>query len=82
MNTKVEAQQILQNLNAGADFSQMASQYSIGPGSEYGGDLGFFVPGQMMKEMETHALNLQVGEYSGVIETDNGYLIVLKTDEK
>ncbi|UCH62605.1 MAG: rhomboid family intramembrane serine protease [Fidelibacterota bacterium] len=81
VKTEAKARQILQDLNNGADFSVIASQYSIGPGSENGGDLGFFAPGEMMKDLETHVINLQVGEYSGIIETDAGYLILLKIEE-
>ncbi len=79
--TEVEAQQIMEQLRVGANFSEMARQYSIGPGSLEGGDLGYFALGEMMSQLEAEALKLQVGEYGGVIETGSGYFILMKTEE-
>ncbi|MCK4403862.1 MAG: tetratricopeptide repeat protein, partial [candidate division Zixibacteria bacterium] len=36
----------------------------------------------MMEELNVTALKLEVGQYSGIIETSVGYFILMKTDEK
>lgn len=82
VKTKPEAQKILQKLGAGADFAELARQYSIGPGKKEGGDVGYFAPGSMMEELNAVALNLKIGDYSGVVETSKGYFILMKADEK
>jgi len=82
LKTKTEAHRVLQKLGAGADFAELAGQYSIGPGKEEGGDMGFFAPGDLVEELNAVALGLKIGEYSGIVETSKGYFILMKTDEK
>jgi len=82
LRTESEAYDILFKLLDGADFAELARQYSIAPGREEGGDMGYFAPEGMMKELSIVAYNLRVGEFSRIIETDKGYFILLKTDEK
>jgi len=82
IKTKPEAQQILQKLDAGIDFIELASQHSIGPGKEQGGDLGYFAPGDMMEKLNDVVVHLKIGEYSEIVETSKGYFILMKTDEK
>jgi len=73
--------QVLQQARSGADFAQLAAQYSEEPGAaERGGDLGFFGPGQMMQPFEEAARALAPGEI-GVAETPYG-LHIIKLEEK
>ena len=44
-----------------------------------GGDLGEFGRGQMQKPFEDATYALQVGEMSGVVDTDSGVHIILRT---
>ena len=81
VEARTEAQKILRKLDNGADFSALARQYSIGPGSEEGGDIGYSAPGDLMRELETVAADLQVGQYSSIIEIGHRYFIIKKTDE-
>ncbi|HEX9971809.1 MAG TPA: tetratricopeptide repeat protein [bacterium] len=82
VKTKTTAQEIWQKLDAGIDFATLALQYSIGPANEQGGDLGYLYPGDMLAELDSVAVNLKVGQYSPIIESSNGYFILMKTDEK
>lgn len=81
--SKAEAQTLIQNLlnqvQGGADFGQLAGQYSDCPSKAKGGDLGTFGKGQMVKEFETTAFGLPVGGVSGVVETQFGYHIIQRT---
>jgi peptidyl-prolyl cis-trans isomerase C len=72
---------IKSELDAGADFEELAKKKSDGPGATTGGDLGFFTKGQMVPEFDKAAFELPVGGTSGVIETKFGYHI-LRVEEK
>jgi len=77
-----KAQDVLDQLNKGKDFAELARQYSEDPGSApNGGDLGFFGRGQMVPAFENAAFAMKPGEVSGIVESDFGYHII-KTLEK
>ena len=83
---------VTQELEAGAEFSELAKKYSEGPSSEQGGALrgrnpelppgDYFARGDMAKPFEDTAFDtLQPGEVSGLVETRFGYHII-KLEEK
>ena len=75
--TQEQADGILAQLQAGADFGTLASQQSTDPGSkDKGGDLGWFGKGVMDPPFEAAAFALQPGQLSAVIKGDNGYHII------
>lgn len=72
-----EAQQVLEELQAGADFEVLARRFSDDPGSkEAGGDLGWFRPGRMVPEFESAAFAMRPGQTSGIVRSDFGYHII------
>lgn len=71
---------VLSELDAGESFEALAREYSQDGTAEQGGDLGFFGQGQMVPEFEQAAFDLEVGETSGIVETQFGYHIVRVTD--
>ncbi len=76
--TEAEAQSVLNQLLAGADFAALAQQYSLDEATKVnGGDLGFFPRGILLApEVEEAAFALQPGQISGVITSQFGYHIV------
>ena len=66
-------------LDEGADFAELAAANSDCPSGRSGGDLGPFGRGQMVPEFEEAAFNMEIGDVSGVIETDFGYHLVKRT---
>ena len=70
--------EIYDELMAGADFSELAKEYSKDPGSaSKGGDLGWFGYGTMVREFQDAAFGLkEVGEISKPFKTQFGYHIV------
>ena len=73
VKTQAEADAILQELKAGADFQQLATKKSISPTGAKGGDLGDAYPGDFSPEFEKAILALKVGEISPVVKTENGF---------
>ena len=73
-----QANEILEQLQSGTDFAQLARQYSLDPSTkESGGDLGFFPRGTLVvPEVEEAAFTLTVGQISPVISSPMGYHIV------
>tara|TARA_B100000614_G_scaffold211604_1_gene194887 strand:- start:1538 stop:2617 length:1080 start_codon:yes stop_codon:yes gene_type:complete len=77
---RAQLEDIRQQIVDGADFAEMAREYSQGPSAENGGDLGTFGRGQMVPEFEQVAFSLDVGEVSDIVETQFGYHIVQVTE--
>lgn len=79
---QAKADDILKQLKGGADFAKLAKENSEDPGSAVnGGELGFIVKGQTVKNFEDTAWSLKPGELSGVIKTEYGFHI-LQLQEK
>jgi foldase protein PrsA len=61
----------------GKDFSQLVQQYSQDPQTkDRGGDLGWSERGRQVPEFEKAALELKVGQTSGVVRTPFGFHII------
>ena len=83
--TKERADEVLVRLQAGEDFAFLAREYSEDISSrESGGDVGFFPRGVMPPEVEEIAFGLQVGEVSGIVQSQFGFHIlqVLEKEER
>lgn len=79
-----EARDIIEKLNNGEDFAELAKEYSDDAGSaEDGGLLNPFGHGVMIQEFEDAAKALKDNEYSKEpVKTENGYHIILKESQK
>ncbi|EEH51543.1 uncharacterized protein MICPUCDRAFT_23204 [Micromonas pusilla CCMP1545] len=60
-------------------FADLAAKVSDCSSAKHGGDLGFFGPGKMQKAFEDGAFALEVGAMSGVVDSDSGLHIILRT---
>lgn len=60
----------------GADFEQLAIEYSEGPSARKGGDLGIFSADRMVDEFSDAAFQLEAGEISKPIKTKFGFHII------
>lgn len=68
------ARQVAEQLDAGARFADLAVLYD----PITGGELGWFPRGYLLEpELEEATFSLEPGQYSGVIETEVGYHILL-----
>lgn len=72
-----KAEEILERIKNGEDFSTLAGKYSEDAGSaEKGGDLGFFERGTMVKPFEDAAFSLEKGEVGDPVESRFGFHII------
>ncbi len=79
---KVKADELYKQASA-ANFPDLAKLNSTDLGSkESGGDLGYFQKGMMTKSFEDAVFAAKVGQIIGPIETEFGYHIIYKTDER
>jgi len=70
-------QDIKAQLDAGADFAELAGQYSEDPASaQRGGDLGFTKRGDFVREFEEVAYALEENQVSDIVQTQFGYHII------
>ena len=67
----------------GADFEQLAKQYSQEPNAKNsGGHLGYFTVFNMVYPFETAAYNTKVGDISDIVRTSFGYHIIKVNDRR
>jgi peptidyl-prolyl cis-trans isomerase SurA len=79
---KLKAESVLAELHNGESFEELAEKYSDDPGSkENGGDLGYFERRMMVKEFDEAAFKMEVGQISGLVQTNFGYHIIKLTDK-
>ncbi len=76
---EAEAQDLIAKLNAGETFEALAKTFSKCPSGKDGGNLGEFGRGQMVTAFEKAAFALEVGEVSGVVQTQFGYHLIKRT---
>ena len=81
-SAKQEALSILDRVNKGESFEELAKKYSEDGSASDGGDLGYFEKGDMVENFQKAIEEIEVGELNqNIIETPYGYHIVKKTDE-
>ena len=74
---------ILEKINGGADFSEMAKKHSEDSTAEEGGDLGWFGEGSMVPSFEAAAFALEKGQTSKKpVRTPFGWHLIRLDDKK
>ena len=81
VETEEEAKKVIDELDSGEDFGEVAAKYSKCPSKDAGGSLGEFGRGQMVPEFEEAAFSLDVGELSEPVKTDFGYHVIIVDDK-
>jgi peptidyl-prolyl cis-trans isomerase C len=84
VKTEEEAKVIIDQLNDGADFAEIAKEKSMDPGSgQSGGDLGFFKRGTMVRPFEEAAFDLKPGKYTrNPVKSDFGWHVILVEERR
>ena len=83
LETPEDAEAVIVELEAGADFADLARERSIGPSGPGGGDLGWFSQRDMVAAFAEAAFALGVGEFSTEpVETQFGWHVILVEDRR
>jgi foldase protein PrsA len=78
LETEEEAEAVVKELGAGANFAELATEKSTDPSAKTNkGNLGFFERGQMVKEFEDVAFSLKVGKISEPTKSQFGYHVII-----
>ena len=81
VNEEKDALKIINKIKVKSEFSKLAKKYSIGPSRNNGGNLGWFGPGQMVKEFEQATFRLKKGMITTKpVKTKFGYHIIMLND--
>lgn len=82
VETEDDAKAIIDELNDGADFAQLAKDKSTGPSGPNGGSLGTFGRGQMVPAFENAAFGMPPGSHSAApVQTQFGWHVIMVTDK-
>ena len=84
VESQSEAISIIEKLDSGEQFSELAKEYSIGPSASNGGSLGnFFSPNQMVKPFSDAVQLLANNKYSKTpVQTEFGWHVILREDSR
>jgi peptidyl-prolyl cis-trans isomerase C len=76
VDSNEKAEDLKTQIAGGADFADLAREFSSCPSGRRGGDLGSFGPGQMVQEFDTVVFSAPIGEVQGPVKTQFGYHLI------
>ncbi|MFZ2449863.1 MAG: peptidylprolyl isomerase [Methylovulum miyakonense] len=84
VKTEAEAKKLIAELDKGADFAKLANKNSLdGKEAQNGGDLGWFVAGQMVEPFSKAVIALEKGKYTKEpVQTQFGWHVILREDSR
>ena len=83
LKTEADANEVIQELEGGAEFAELARAKSTGPTGPKGGDLGWFSADTMVAPFANAVRSMTVGTYSQApVQTQFGWHVILLEDKK
>ena len=79
---EAKCNELKSEIEAGADFAEVAKKNSTCPSSRDGGNLGSFGPGQMVKEFDTVVFSAPINVVQGQVKTQFGYHLLEVTSRQ
>jgi peptidyl-prolyl cis-trans isomerase C len=80
---EAEAKKLIVELKAGANFQALAKKHSTGPSGPQGGDLGWFVDGQMVESFSKAVIALKKGTFTQEpVKSQFGWHVILREDSR
>lgn len=76
VDTEEEAEDLIRQLEQGADFAELAKTHSTGPSGPSGGELGWFGAGMMVPPFEEAVMAMETGAVSDPVETQFGWHVI------
>lgn len=83
LESEEDARAVIEELEGGADFAELAKERSTGPSAPNGGDLGFFTREQMVPEFADAAFDLEVDAVTEEpVQTQFGWHVIKVLDKR
>jgi len=83
VETQATAEDLIAQLEAGADFQELAKANSTGPSAPNGGELGWFSPEQMVKPFADTVAALEDGAFTKTpVQTQFGWHVILREESR
>ncbi len=76
VESREEAESLVEQLNAGADFAELAQEFSTGPTGPNGGNLGWFAAGVMVQPFSEAVEGMTPETVSGPVQTQFGWHVI------
>ena len=83
VESQAAAQDLITQLEGGADFQELAREHSTGPSGPQGGDLGWFSPDQMVAPFSNAVAELEDGAFTTEpVQTQFGWHVILREETR
>ncbi len=83
LETEDAAKAVIEEINGGGDFAEVAKAKSTGPSASQGGDLGYFTKDQMVPEFAEAAFSMGKGDVSAApVKTQFGWHVIKVEDRR
>jgi len=83
VDTQAAAADLIVQLQAGADFQELAKTHSTGPSGPNGGDLGWFAPDRMVEPFSDAVASLEDGAFTTEpVQTQFGWHVILREESR
>ena len=76
VDSEEKCNELKAQIEGGTDFAEVAKEHSSCPSGKQGGDLGEFMPGQMVKEFNDVVFSEELGKIHGPVQTQFGYHLI------
>lgn len=73
VDSEEKCEELKKEIQAGADFAEVARKHSTCPSGRQGGDLGQFGPGQMVREFDEVVFSGELNTVLGPVRTQFGF---------
>ncbi|MCG8598369.1 MAG: peptidylprolyl isomerase [Kiloniellales bacterium] len=83
LESEEDAKAVIEEINGGGDFAEVAKAKSTGPSASQGGDLGYFTKDQMVPEFAEAAFSMAKGDVSAEpVQTQFGWHVIKVEDRR
>ena len=83
VDTQAAAIGLIEDLQDGADFAELAKEHSTGPSAPSGGDLGWFTAQSMVKPFSDAVALLEDGDFTASpVQTQFGWHVIMREDSR
>lgn len=76
VESREQCEQLKSQIEAGADFAELAKAHSKCPSGQQGGDLGEFGKGMMVKEFDDVVFSAELNKVQGPVQTQFGFHLI------